>query len=80
MIHVHHDEHIDGVRVFFRRRDADVGAAIHSHLRTEIDATLTRVELEDTVGLGLMAADVLPRGLRVDRETTEVLPTRWFVR
>jgi len=73
VIHVHHSEHDQGVRAFFRSRDGDVGASIRSHLRTAIDTDLECVELEDTVGLGLTDADVLPRRLRFARETPEVV-------
>ncbi|WP_436348767.1 hypothetical protein [Natronorubrum sp. FCH18a] len=73
VIHVHHADHDGGVRAFFRHRDGDVGASIRSHLRTEVDAELTCVELEDTAGLGLTDAEVLPRALRFGRESPEAV-------
>lgn len=66
-IHVEHPSHDRGVRCFFRRADGDVAASIRSHLRTSLPDDLTRVEITDTVGLGISEADVLPR--RMARET-----------
>ena len=62
-IHVEHPDHDGGVRAFWRRRDGDVAGSIRSHLRTELDDDLARVDVIDTVGLGIGEDDVLPRGM-----------------
>jgi len=62
-IHVEHADHDGGVRAFWRDRNGDVAASIRSHLRTELDDDLARVDVIDTVGLGIAEADVLPRGM-----------------
>lgn len=66
-IHVEHSAHDGGVRCFFRRADGDVAGSIRSHLRTSLPDDLARVEIVDTVGLGIQESDVLPRQMR--RET-----------
>jgi len=61
MIHIEHPNHDRGVRCFSRSPEASIASVIRSHLRTEIDAELARVEVIDTVGLGLTEAALLPR-------------------
>jgi len=62
MIHIEHPNHDRGVRCFPRSPEASsVASVIRSHLRTQIDAELARVEVIDTVGLGLTEAALLPR-------------------
>lgn len=62
-IHVEHPDHDGGTRAFWRRRDGDVAGSIKSHLRTELEDDLARVEVIDTVGLGIAESDLLPRGM-----------------
>ena len=62
MIHIEHPDHDRGVRCFPRSAEfSPVASVIRSHLRTEIDAELARVEVIDTVGLGLAETALLPR-------------------
>lgn len=62
-IHVEHPDHDGGVRCFFRDRDSDVTRSIRSHLRTELDDNLARVEVIDVAGVGLVEDELLPRGM-----------------
>lgn len=66
-IHVEHPNHNGGVRCFYRPDECDISASIRSHLRTEIDADLTRVEVIDEAEVGLAEADLLPRKMERDR-------------
>ena len=67
-IHVEHPDHDRGVRCFFRSREsAPVASCIKSHLRTEIDADLARVEVIDEADLGLAEADLMPRKMERER-------------
>lgn len=66
-IHVEHPDHDSGVRCFYRRRDGDVTRAIKSHLRTELDADLTRVVVIDEADVGVAEPELLPR--RMARST-----------
>jgi hypothetical protein len=62
MIHIEHPDHDRGARSFPRSPESSsVASVIRSHLRTEIDAELARVEVIDTVGLGLVETALLPR-------------------
>ncbi|APX98651.1 hypothetical protein [Natronorubrum daqingense] len=58
-VHIEHPDHDGGVRCFYRHRER-AEQAIRRHIGTEIDADLERVELEDTVGLGFAAYELLP--------------------
>jgi len=67
-IHVEHPNHDRGVRCFFRSIDSDaVEASIKSHLKTEIESDLSRVEVIDEVGIGISERSILPRRMSRDR-------------
>lgn len=70
VIHVHHAGHSKGVRAFYRRRDSDVARSIRNHIRREIDADLERIELSDSVGVGIDLEDLLPETYRYPWEQT----------
>lgn len=60
-IYVEHPDHDGGVRAFWWGRSGDIAGSIRSHLRTELDDCLARVDVIDTAGLGIVEDDVLPR-------------------
>jgi len=62
-IHVEHPGHDGGVRCFWRDHDTDVTASIRSHLRTELPDDIARVEVIDKAGVGVVEAELLPRGM-----------------
>lgn len=66
-IHVEHPDHAGDARAFWRRRDGDVAGSIRSHLRTELDDDLARVEVIDEAGLGLSESELLPRRMARER-------------
>ena len=70
-MHVEHPDQDRGVRCFFRSREsAPVASCIKSHLRSEIDAELARVEVIDEADLGLTEADLLPRKMKHERPSS----------
>lgn len=62
VIHVEHPGHDAGVRAFYRHRDSNLDRTIRSHLRRELDAEPTRVEVIDDAEVGLSEADILNDG------------------
>lgn len=59
MIHVEHPHHDGGVRSFYRHRDSVIAATLRDHL-ADLEPAPVRVDVTDTVGLGLCERELLP--------------------